>query len=159
MIEKRLTYRLIKYWNQMRGSSTLPEIERLDIYVTDVERLGTLSESISDLWNKCLLISITEKNPLAVKYQYIGTELLSLFGRDFVGKVENFSDLSYTPITKLLGKTRTPSFIQEPRPLIDEGKFEFIDKKIIKYRSCILPFGTGANDLTHLIIGMTWRSV
>ena len=43
-----------------------------------------------------------------------------------------------------------------PAPLVDMGQFVSERGKIIKYRSCLLPFGT-QGVVTHIVVGLSWR--
>jgi hypothetical protein len=46
--------------------------------------------------------------------------------------------------------------LANPVPLVDMGQFINAGNKVVKYRSCLLPFGTG-NKVTHIIAGLSWR--
>ena len=43
-----------------------------------------------------------------------------------------------------------------PTPLLDTGQFVSETSKVIKFRSCLLPFGT-EERITHVVVGFSWR--
>ena len=42
-------------------------------------------------------------------------------------------------------------------PVLEQGSLINNDDKMIKYRSCILPFGNKKFDVSHAIIGLSWK--
>ncbi|KKB96778.1 hypothetical protein SZ25_00127 [Candidatus Arcanobacter lacustris] len=147
MMDKRLSNNLLTYWNKIKeNQDMMPHIDSLDVKYP----------LINEIWNKCLLATITDLTSMTLKYEYIGTEIIELFGNNCDTISKDRSNLSYNPMTKILGKTRAINFIKKPRAITDNGTYELMDGKIIKYRSCLLPFGKN-NELDHLVIGITWK--
>jgi hypothetical protein len=147
MMDKRLSNNLLNYWNSIKkGDDAFPEIDFFDIKST----------LISEIWNKCLLITINDINNMTLKYEYIGADIAAVFGDDCEDTSRERFSFSYNPLTKILGKTRAISFMKNPRAIKDSGNYELVDKKIIKYRSCLLPFGKD-NILKQLVIGISWK--
>jgi hypothetical protein len=147
MMDKRLSNNLLTYWNEIKkNQDSLPNIDFLDVK----------HPLINEIWDKCLLATITDLSDLTLKFEYIGSGIIELFGNNFEATSKERTNLSYNPITKILGKTKAISFVNNPRAITDSGTYELIDGKITKYRSCLLPFGEN-NTLNHIVIGFTWK--
>ena len=44
----------------------------------------------------------------------------------------------------------------DPKPLVDIGQFISENNKVVKFRSCLLPFGKDG-VVTHVLAGLSWR--
>jgi hypothetical protein len=46
----------------------------------------------------------------------------------------------------------------DPKPTIEDGQFINEKNQVVKFRSCLLPFGSDRDNITHIIAGLSWRA-
>ena len=147
MIEKKLVNNMINYWNSLDlGDTAIPTIDKLNIE----------SPLIKEIWDKCLSATITDQNKMSLRYEHIGSEVKDLFGDNCEALELKEASLSYNPVTKIIGKVKAQSVKKNIKPVTDSSYFELPDGRIIRYRSCLLPFGKG-EILENVIIGFSWK--
>ena len=143
MIEKRLTERLSRYWSQIRADKSLPDIRHLN------------PERIYDLWPNCMTLEVVNMHArsLAYTYQYVGDGMRKVYGKDLTGEM-SMSKLRDQPGWQLLRKV--DDVTAQPRIETEEGQFINANNRIVKYRACLLPFGTG-DKVSHVVVGMSYK--
>lgn len=144
MNEARLTMRLTTYWDRLRKDQPLPLFSQFN------------SSAIEDIWKQCLLfvvIPTTGGRSPSLNFSAVGENLSALYARTVIGQVfsPNQRDIPGTNVMK-----RVDEIMANPVPLMDEGQFISSRGKIIKYRSCLLPFGKDGL-VTHIVAGLSWR--
>jgi hypothetical protein len=142
-IEHRLTTRMIGYWNLLKGEQYVPSIETFNHNI------------IQDLWPNCIRIAVYHSNnAISYSYEYVGDEIAKVLGKYNLGDRMS-SKMAYLPMVKILaGMDRS---VAHPLPLIEEGQFITTKSKIVKYRSCLLPFGKNQDNISHFVVGFSWR--
>lgn len=147
MSEQRLTIRLISYWDRLRGAAPMPMIQQFN------------TATIQDLWPYCLRLTLEPANGNTVnyRYDYLGKKITEIYGRDLTGQVASsmIHNLPGSAILKQVDKV-----IADPEPMEDAGQFINAKSRVVKYRSCLLPFGqmqSGITQVTHMIVGLSWR--
>lgn len=144
MNDYRLTDRLITYWNNINKNNTMPEFSRFN------------ASAIHDLWQQCILFTVTPAtsggNPVVSFYQ-IGDQLKNIYGKDAVGKSFNPAQRHFQGAAVV---RRVHEIFENPLPIKDQGQFVGENHKVVKYRSCLLPFGR-EGVVTHVIAGLSWR--
>jgi hypothetical protein len=144
MIEYRLTTRLTQYWERINKNGDIPSIDSLN------------PQMIHDLWDKCLQILVQlEDGKIHYVYQYIGRDLSAVFNENLVGQRVK-SQLHFLPAKKMM--EYLDELIINPAPKNLDGQFIDHASNLIKYRSCILPFGYDKNNVTNFVIGISWNS-
>ena len=144
MENHRLTDRLSAYWNMLRRDNTMPEFAQFNL------------SAISDLWQQCILFTVQpgqNGKPHAVGFYMLGDRVKSIYGGDMQGRT------IYPSMKHFQGASivrRVDEVIAAPKAMYDEGQFVNEGSKIVKYRSCLLPFGKDGN-VTHLLAGLSWR--
>ena len=144
MNELRLTDRLTNYWNNVRKDQTIPEFSQFN------------ASAISDMWQQCILFVVhpsTEGRTPTLSFYMVGDKLRELYGTDVVGKPFNPAQRHFQGAAVV---RKIDEMIANPAPIIDNGQFVGQNNKIVKYRSCLLPFGKGG-VVTHVIAGLSWR--
>ncbi len=144
MLDNRLTDRLSTYWNSIRKDEPMPNFSQFN------------ASAISDVWQKCILFSVqptAADSPPNLKFQVIGDKLSNVYGQGAIGKTFNPSHRGF-PAAAVIKKVRV--LLANPAPLVDMGQFVSEQGKIIKYRSCLLPFGR-QGIVTHVVAGLSWR--
>jgi hypothetical protein len=147
MEDKRLTKRLVDYWDRLRKDLPLPSWERFNI------------EGLADVWGKCCVWRVEVASSPDVRpqymYEYVGASAEEALGRNLTGMifVSHAQQFAGARITKRINEV-----VQNRTPLFDEGSFVNERNRTIKYRSCLLPFGTKDGKVTHIVLGLSWRS-
>ncbi len=144
MIEHRLPTRLTDYWERVRHQNPVPSIDAFNPQVID------------DLWQKCFKVSVVMENTEPVyTYDFVGKELESIFGTGLAGQKVK-AKLGFMPARKMMEQMNKS--IKNPFPITVEGQFVDEHSKVIKYRSCLLPFGMNKEHISHFIIGVSWKA-
>ncbi|MCE3232922.1 MAG: sensory box protein [Rickettsiaceae bacterium] len=144
MIELRLTTRLTQYWQRIRKDADVPAMNVFN------------SQMVHDLWGKCIVLNVTREDGKAnYYYKYIGEDLSDVFGDNLVGQRVK-AQLHFLPAKKML--ENFDDMLQNPRPKNLDGQFVDQNNHLVKYRSCILPFGTDKQNVTNFVIGISWNS-
>ena len=143
MQEQRITRRLLTYWDGVRKSQQIPDILRFN------------SAAIEDVWPYCLRILVDARHKKSVfNYEYMGEPIARLYGRDLTGLIVDQTTRQFP------GKVIHHKFEQvlhEKTPMSDAGHFINEEGRMIKYRACILPFGTPKKGVTHIVVGLSCR--
>jgi hypothetical protein len=145
MSEQRLVERLTKYWDGLRKDANIPEFSQFNI------------SAVEDIWGQCVLFSMQPtvggKAP-SVNFQQVGEKVKLLYGQDMTGSVVNANQkhLQGATLVRKLGEV-----VHTPSPIYDSGQFVNERSKVVKYRSCLLPFGNRDGKVTHIVAGLSWR--
>lgn len=142
--DHRLTDRLTNYWSLLRKESAIPEFAQFNM------------SAISDLWQQCILFTVqpaTGDTPASVNFYMLGDQAKKLYSNDMAGRT------MYPSMKHFQGAAivrRVEDLISSPQILYDEGQFVNDRSKIVKYRSCLLPFGKDGK-VSHILAGLSWR--
>ncbi len=145
MNEKRLTSRLTSYWEMLRKEQPLPEFSKFN------------SSSIADAWDTCMTLAIQpsqDNNARTYKYVQLGPKLVTMLGKDPTGSYVKAKQRGFpgARIIKDIDKAADSA-----EPLYDGGQFVTEKNKVVKFRSCLLPFGNANDGVTHMLVGLSWR--
>lgn len=144
MIELRLTSRLIQYWEKLKKDADVPPVEAFN------------PEVVHDLWGRCFQVVVQkDQDGYDFIYDYIGEDLTTLFEPFLVG-MQVKSQMHFLPAKKMIEQMNRA--IEQSVPLYLDGQFIDKNSHIIKYRSCLMPFGKDKENITHFIIGISWNS-
>jgi hypothetical protein len=144
--EKRLTSRLLTYWTSLCDvGETIPHTGKYN------------ASSISDVTPFCCQIRVQFEdggNPHFF-YEAVGRSIRELIGRDpsgqpiLPGSSATLEGRIIKDLTACLG---------EAKPTYDEGQFFNNQSKVVKYRSCNLPFhGRVKDDISMILIGFSCK--
>ena len=146
MLEKRLTARLLSYWDILRKEQVMPEFAALNF------------SKIDDIRPYCMVLTLepgVDADNRDYQVKEMGTKLVTLYGENLTGKNihKNNSQTKASALLRHAGK-----IITAPAPLEDDGKFINPQNKVVRYRSCLIPFGNpSTQEVTHVLAGRTWR--
>jgi hypothetical protein len=144
MKDKRLTNRLIQYWEKLRTQQPLPAWERFNPGVVD------------DIWKNCCVWRAEGSEDMPTyTYDYVGASVRSALGVDATGVVFN-SHFRNFPGARIVYKI--DEIVKSQTPMLDESQFVNQQNKIVKYRSCLLPFGNKKGRVTHVMLGLSWHA-
>lgn len=145
MTQNRLTQRLADYWEMLRKDQAIPEFARLNVSV------------ISDIWPNCVLFSLQPaaegKLPI-MSISKIGENVQPIYSNEMLGLSFNAAQRHFQG-AKIIH--RVSEVLESRRPIFDEGQFVNEHSKIVKFRSCLMPFGTTEGMITHILVGLSWR--
>ncbi|MCH2547008.1 MAG: PAS domain-containing protein [Alphaproteobacteria bacterium] len=146
MHEKRLTTRLISYWEQIKSEDSFPSFQQLN------------PSAIDDIWHNCLALQAQPASGDKRPYTYIhcGETIAEAIGKDVTGQTMT-TNMKFFPGAKIIKRLDEVVTQSAKTPLMDDGQFVNEGGKVVKYRACLLAFG--ANDIvTHVVIGVSWRA-
>ncbi|MAR56134.1 MAG: hypothetical protein CMM93_03030, partial [Rickettsiales bacterium] len=83
----------------------------------------------------------------------VGDQVRKMYQEDVVGKVLTPHHTSFKGANII---KRIDEVVAEPKPVFDDGQFINKNNKLVKYRSCLLPFGK-SNEVSHVVVGLSWR--
>lgn len=114
------------------------------------------SSAIDDIWQQCVLFTVmpaAEGKMPSLNFYKVGDKVRSVYGQDMAGK-------TFNPVQKHFQGAavarKASEVLANPAPIIDIGQFINAGNKVVKYRSCLLPFGSNGK-VTHIIVGLSWR--
>jgi hypothetical protein len=145
MYDQRLIDRLTQYWNSLCRDGAYPEFAQFN------------ASAIEDIWGHCVLFTVTPgggtRGP-GVSFYRIGDKLADLYGQNLVGVSMQAGQRHFqgANIVRRIGEV-----IEKPSPVTDLGQFVSERGKIVKFRSCMLPFTNHDGMVTHVVAGLSWR--
>jgi hypothetical protein len=144
MNEHRLSERLTGYWNTLRKDQIMPDFGHFNASLID------------DIWQQCVLFTVSpevENKPYVLNFYQIGDRLRSIYGIDMIGRSFNTAQRHFQGAAIV---RRVEEIISNPAPVNDIGQFINERSKVVKYRSCLLPFGRDGK-VSHVVTGLSWR--
>lgn len=143
MEDQRLISRLISYWERICSGGSMPRWEQFN------------ATTIEDLWQQCCAwkVDIGGKSP-SYTYEYVGKGIKGALGIDPTGTMFTTHFRNF-PGARIVREIDT--LVTMPKPLKDESQFVNEQSKVVKYRSCLLPFGN-KKRLTHVVLGLSWKA-
>lgn len=144
MEEKRLTVRLMDYWQRLKKEAALPDYAHFR------------SGSIDDIWPNCMvLMAEPAASGQQFRFHYVGAKLEDVCGKELSGQIAHQRMQALVAATKIVRKI--DEVYSSKLPVLDEGQFVNKKSKIVKYRAILLPFGNETVGVTHAIVGLSWR--
>jgi hypothetical protein len=140
MMERRITLRLLGYWEKLRGQRPMPSAEDI------------LPEDIHDLWDSCMLLKISDVDKDDFHYSYMGESIRGIYSSDLIGTEQG----SLAALNAASIMTGCRKVMETHRPLLDEGEFHNKDNELVKYRLCLLPLGEG-QQVQAVLGGMRFK--
>mgnify|MGYP000247503108 CR=1 FL=1 len=144
MLQQRLTDRLVKYWENLRKEGETPDYALFN------------KMAIQDIWDGCIVM---QAQPVAAgaaprfQFREMGEKTLSLFAQDPTNQYFSVGARVF-PAARIM--RRLPEVIASPGPLVDEGQFVTEKSKVVKFRSCLVPFSK-EGKITYVVVGLSWR--
>lgn len=135
-LERRITLRLMAYWDRLRGDRSMPT-------ENDINPDG----AISDMWDDCFLLHAQDVDMEGYNFIYLGSNIkMILTGGMFEDNVDSSKSLNV--------KQLAPDFkrvLENGKPVVTEGETMNDANQLVKYRQCLLPLGE--NDKVLAIFG------
>ena len=147
MHEKRLTTRLFEHWNSLprKEGATIPEHKYFR------------AAQINDIMPMCAKIRVQDpENPMPMcGFDEVGAKVQEAFGKDSLkGRLlrPNAPVFPAARVIRLIPQVIATGALAE-----DDGQFANETGRIVKYRSCILPFLEFKDTVEIVVIGFNWR--
>lgn len=131
--ERRITLRLLSYWEKLRRDREMPSEWELN------------PEDIGDLWDNCFLVHTKDLHRPDYRFSYVGPAILRAFHGD---SVMNRNDNHPHSESLLEHYTRIMNTL---KPVVEEGQFVNSQGQVVKYRQCLVPLGN--NGKVEAIFG------
>lgn len=143
--EKRLTDRLEKYWELVKGAASLPSFHKFNTH------------AITDIEDFCIVFEVRRTdNAFNLIFKFIGREIEQAFGKNLLGEyINKGNENHYIPGINLINAMKQS--YNEKQPLKSSGQFINKNNKLIKYRDGIYPFSDNQKDITHLVVGFSFK--
>lgn len=125
--ERRITVRMLSYWERLRGSRTMPAESDID------------PEDLHDLWDCCFLLHVKDLDKPDYNYTYLGDDIHHMLSEGLAE--ESSSQLKTHHIIELTKNYRQA--IATRKPILEEGEFINLAGSLVKFRQCLLPLGEG----------------
>ena len=139
-MERRLSLRLLAYWEKLRAGDPIPEESLFNQY------------DIADMWGSCFLLHTDRFNEPGYHYTHMGDDIMKVWcgeankdtGEALISpKISHLSEI-YAQI------------IRDQKPFIDEGEFINLDNQPVRFRRCFLPLGKNGK-VTAILGGMHFK--
>ncbi len=142
LAERRLTARLLVYWNDLGRGALMPKEDDIDPNI------------LGDLWPKCFLIQTFDiKHRQDMNFTYLGQEIIDAYQDGMMSEGQHV--LISPQASKLV-----PSFrqvIEAVTPIVAEGEFLAQSGRMVRYRQCMMPLGEG-NEVQAIFGGMSFKA-
>lgn len=140
--ERRITHRLVDYWQQIKGNKLLPSERDID------------AEDIADMWRDCFILSVASDTLTGEKscsYTYVGEGVMALYTAE-EGSSGTLLTLPYEKLAAIYDEmclTKLP--VVEQVENFMGGYWHF------HYRQCLLPLGTEEGVVDGMLGGMRYK--
>lgn len=141
--EQRLTKRLISYWQVLQRDRNMPQIEQFN------------GSAVEDIWQQCVMFSVDARRRIYLKLEYMGSHIIHVYGHDVCGRMVDSKSIFFP------GKAmyeHMKAIVLEPKCESMAGSFLNEKGDMVKYRACILPFGSQTRGVTHIIVGLAFQA-
>ncbi|MDX1975419.1 MAG: PAS domain-containing protein [Rickettsiales bacterium] len=139
-LERRITLRLLSYWEKQRRGRDMPTEQDID------------PQDVRDLWPNCFIVHVEDLGKADYQYSFLGEAIARAYQGNLL---DGSTTLVGTPYADRLNACYSEVIINR-KPLIDEGEFRNIHQETIKYRQCLLPLGD-EDGVTAIFGGMRYK--
>ena len=138
---KRVTDKLLQYWQDLKGDARFPSEEDID------------PEALKEVWDSCFMIQVPDMGEGGTyNYTYLGSNIIRSYGTDLT---QDAAQPLASPTAERLASLYQ-KVLARKMPVICEGRFINNQGQEIRYRQCLLPFGTG-DTVTMIFGGMRYK--
>ena len=140
--ERRLSLRLLRYWQEKRGTRAMA-VEN-DI---DPEELG------AD-WDYCFLLQARDvTNMQDYNFTYLGAKIMNAY---FDKAIDEHNEFMVGPNAFRLSG-HFSRVLDSQAPVLDEGEFETLHGRRVLYRQVLLPLGEVDEDVQAIFGAMNYK--
>lgn len=139
-VERRITLRLLAYWEKLRGDRVMPAERDID------------PEDIADLWDNCFLVHTADLGKPDYNFTYLGQGILDAYR---FGLSEDDPNGLISPNADSLSHGYA-QVMATGKPLLQEGEFHNLHNDIVRFRQCLLPLGE-EDEIQAIFGGMRFK--
>jgi hypothetical protein len=139
-MERRITLRLLAYWEKQRLGRLMPTEQDID------------PEDLRDLWDSCFLVRVVDLAKSDYNYTYLGQAIADAYCH---GMLKDDPEGMVSPSAHRLARNYA-RVVGTCKPLLEEGEFVNLKQEMVKYRQCLLPLGTDG-QIESIFGGMHFR--
>jgi hypothetical protein len=142
--ERRLTRRLMRYWQDQRFMRPMPEENEID------------PDTLGGDWDYCFLVQARDvANTQDYNFTYLGEKIAQAYNDT---EADEFSEFLAGPNAKALA-SHLEKVIKSHAPVLDEGEFRTIKGHRVLFRQCLLPLGNDEGEVQAIFGGMNYKMV
>jgi hypothetical protein len=142
--ERRLTLRLFRYWQELRGMRNMP-VE------TDID-----PEELGEDWDHCFLLQSRDvANIQDYNFTYLGSNIMHAY---FDRELDEHNEFMVGPNAYRLS-THFDRVLETRAPVLDEGEFLTVQGRRVLFRQVLLPLGTEDKGIEAIFGGMNCKIV
>lgn len=139
---RRLTDRLLRYWNDCRGVRSMPEENDID------------PDAIGDDWPYCFLLQVRDLiNIQDYNFTYLGAKISQAY---FDTAIDQYNAFVVGPNAHCLSH-HFKQVIATEAPLIDSGEFLTLHANRMLYRQVLLPLGNENDGVVSILGAMNYK--
>ncbi len=138
---KRLSDKLLEYWQQILGKQNLPREEQIDL------------EEINEILNDCFLLHVQHDAKFIYKYDFLGENLIQAYGK---GMNQDVIELLISTKSHPLVK-KFDEVLKSTQPVYDSGEFLNSNRMTVKYRQILLPLANKQGEAEYILGGIRWK--
>ena len=128
--ERRITLRLLAYWNEIRGDRPFPSENDID------------PDRLEDVWDYCFLVQVRDlKNTQDYNYTYLGSAIVQAYKGALA---EDACAAIVSPNASSLNAA-FQRVLSTHAPVIEEAEFNNLRGQVIKFRQILLPLAHGTH--------------
>lgn len=133
--EQRLTFRLLSYWNRIRGVRPMPALS--DVAISE----------ITEIWHFTFTIDVID--PARHRFQYFGPSLASVFGQDYTGEyLADVMEQDGGILANVIGFYE--KVVRTGEPALEAASF-YSEGNEVRYRSIIVPLSSDGKAVDYLL--------
>lgn len=133
--ERRITFRLLSYWNRIRTDREMPSLGDVNV------------EEIMEIWHFSFVIDI-KKGLDSARFHYFGPELVNIFETNHSDEPLRQAMDQDTKLENTVGFF--PKVVERRAPVSESSEF-FLENKEVRYRSLIVPFSSDGKEIDYLM--------
>ncbi len=137
-IERRISTRLVAYWESIRKGRALPAEADFD------------PKALADIWDNCFYVQVLGEVMQEYKYRHLGPHLAEAYSSGLGEKApgEKAALIAFSGAKLAASYARV---IASRKPVLEEDEFTNGRGEVVKYRQCLLPLGHG--EIVTAILG------
>ncbi|MAR55671.1 MAG: hypothetical protein CMM93_00665 [Rickettsiales bacterium] len=141
--ERRVSIRLLQYWNRLRGDRPYPSENDID------------PDALVGLWDYCFLVQLRDIHMVAdYNYTYFGNELIHGYEH---GVLDSANGMMACPDANALHQ-KFVSVIETRAPMMEQDEYENAAGNKVQFRQSLMPLGD-ETGIYSIIGAVNWRII
>lgn len=142
--ERRLSLRLLRYWQEQCRGRTMPEESDID------------PDTLGEDWDYCFLLQSRDvANIQDYNFTYLGEKIMRAY---FDQSIDAHNECMVGPNAYRLS-SHFSQVLERAAPVLDEGEFDTLHGRKVLYRQVLLPLGAPGKGVEAVFGGMNYKIV